>query len=47
MSKTETSGDDAAGKWSIPVNWGEDLAIKAERRRFGQPPSPCDGTLTD
>jgi len=33
MPKTETSGDDAAEEWSIPVNREEDPAIKAERRR--------------
>jgi len=33
MLKTETNGDDAAEEWSTPVNWEEDLAIKAERRR--------------
>jgi len=33
MSKTETSGDDAAEEWSTPVNWEEDPAIKAERKR--------------
>jgi len=33
MPKTETSGDDAAEEWSAPVNWKEDPAFKAERRR--------------
>jgi len=33
MLKTETSGDDAAEEWSIPVNWEEDPAIKEERKR--------------
>jgi len=32
MPKTETSGDDAAEEWSIPVNWEEDPAIKAKPR---------------
>jgi len=31
MPKTETSGDDAAEEWSIPVNW-EDPTITAEQR---------------
>jgi len=34
LPKTETSGDNAAEEWSIPVNWEEDPAIKAKRRRF-------------
>jgi len=33
MSKTGTSGDDAAEEWSIPVNWEKYPAIKVERRR--------------
>jgi len=35
MHKTETSGDDVADckEWYIPVNWEEEPAIKAERRR--------------
>jgi len=33
IPKIETSGDDAAERWSTPVNWEEDPAIKAERRR--------------
>jgi len=33
MPKAEAGGDDAAEEWSIPVNWEEDHAIKAERRR--------------
>jgi len=33
MPMTETSGDDAAEEWSTQVNWEEDSAIKAERRR--------------
>jgi len=33
IPKTETSGDDAAKEWSISVNWEEDPAIKAGRRR--------------
>jgi len=33
VAKTETSGVDAAEEWSIPVNWKEDLAIKAELSR--------------
>jgi len=32
MPKTETREDDAA-VWLTPVNWEEDPAIKAERRR--------------
>jgi len=35
MPKTETSGDDDAEEWSIPVNWKEDPAIKAKRRNKG------------
>jgi len=31
MPKTEISGDDVAEEWSIPVNWKEDPAIKAEQ----------------
>jgi len=34
MPKTETSGDDVAEEWSIPVNWEEDPAVKAEWRRL-------------
>jgi len=30
MPKTETSGDDAAEKWSTTANWKEDPVIKAE-----------------
>jgi len=33
IPKIETGGDDAAEGWSTPVNWEEDPAIKAERRR--------------
>jgi len=33
MPKTKTSGDDAAVGWSTPVNWEEDSAINAKRRR--------------
>jgi len=35
MPKTETSGDDAAEKWSwsTVVNWEEDPAVKAKHRR--------------
>jgi len=33
MLKTETSGDDDAEEWSTPVNWEEDPAVKAIRRR--------------
>jgi len=33
IPKTETTGDDAAEEWSTPVNWEEDPAIKAKRRR--------------
>jgi len=36
MPKAETSGDDAAEEWSTPVNWEEDPAIKAKRRRRGE-----------
>jgi len=32
MPKTDTSGDDAAEEWSIPVKWVESPAIKAEQR---------------
>jgi len=34
MLKTETSGDNAAEKWLTLVNWEDDLAIKAKRRRI-------------
>jgi len=33
-AKIETSWDDIAEEWSIPVNWEEDPAIKVERRRI-------------
>jgi len=33
MPKIETSGDDAAEVWSTLVNWEEDPAFKAKRRR--------------
>jgi len=33
MPKTKTSVDDAAEEWLTPVNWEEDPAIKAKRRR--------------
>jgi len=33
MPKTEASGDDAAEEWLTSVNWEEDPAIKAKRRR--------------
>jgi len=28
LPKTETSGDDAAGEWSTPVNWEEDSSLR-------------------
>jgi len=36
MSKTETSGDDAAEERSTPINWRGDPATKAKRRRYSQ-----------
>jgi len=33
MPKTETSEDEAVEEWSAPINWKEDPAIKAERRK--------------
>jgi len=33
IPNTEASEDDAAEGWSTPVNWEEDSATKAERRR--------------
>jgi len=35
MPKTETSREDVAEEWSIPVNWEEGPAVKAKRRRRG------------
>jgi len=32
-AQDRNSGDDATGEWSTPVNWEEDLNIKAELRR--------------
>jgi len=33
IPKTETSGGDAVEEWSTPVNWEENPAVKAKRRR--------------
>jgi len=42
MRRTEASRDDAAEEWSIPVNWEEDHAIKAERREVSNDRYYCN-----